>query len=290
MAYFKDLDDYSYFDEAGQVASKCVGWLEKGMAYDIGEISEEVLDRVWEYCQVSLMQSRGTHICELCDDGQGWTGNRNGVKLQLGSAEIRVFGEGGTIYAAPDLIYHYMRDHHYRPPEAFLEALMRSPRPASPDYIQQIERHKFDWFLREHNRKKIWAEPSVKKAIHGLESRVTLWRETEHAMIRLNQNFLNNPMKYKVLSSKMELMGYNKGDGLLAEILEKDNQQYQVTAISFDGEVTCFHIDLQDPKRCWTDNLTQLFVQAFEAEGGPKQDILKAATYAHALRMKTLWI
>jgi hypothetical protein len=44
--------------------------------------------------------------------------------LSLGSAEIRVPGSGGRIYAAPDLIYHYVEAHGYRPPDEFVEAVM----------------------------------------------------------------------------------------------------------------------------------------------------------------------
>ncbi len=29
----------------------------------------------------------------------------------------------GKVYAAPTLIYHYMKNHNYRPPNEFLEAL-----------------------------------------------------------------------------------------------------------------------------------------------------------------------
>ena len=45
----------------------------------------------------------------------------------LGSAEIRVLGGGGKVYAAPNLIYHYVAKHKYRPPEEFIEAVMRVP-------------------------------------------------------------------------------------------------------------------------------------------------------------------
>jgi hypothetical protein len=43
--------------------------------------------------------------------------------MVLGSAEIRVKGAGGKVYAAPNLIYHYMKDCGYLPPQEFLGAL-----------------------------------------------------------------------------------------------------------------------------------------------------------------------
>jgi hypothetical protein len=37
--------------------------------------------------------------------------------------EVWVPAEGGIIYSAPNLIHHYITEHSYRPPMAFLDAL-----------------------------------------------------------------------------------------------------------------------------------------------------------------------
>lgn len=47
----------------------------------------------------------------------------NGQKHLLGSAEIRVTGASGRVYAAPDLIVHYIKDIGYLPPEEFIQAV-----------------------------------------------------------------------------------------------------------------------------------------------------------------------
>ena len=44
--------------------------------------------------------------------------------MALGNAEIRVLGRNGKTYAAPNLIYHYIKDCGYLPPHEFLEAVM----------------------------------------------------------------------------------------------------------------------------------------------------------------------
>src|SRR5262249_15003835 len=59
--------------------------------------------------------------------------------LQLGSAEILVFGKGGKIYAAPNMIYHYVTVHHYKPPDEFLQALKDGPCPPEPEYLKRLE-------------------------------------------------------------------------------------------------------------------------------------------------------
>lgn len=71
------------------------------------------------------LQHRGYHICNLCTDvsRSQYVTEHHSKRLFLGSAEIRVVGEQGITYAAPTLIFHYVRDHAYRPPEEFLRAL-----------------------------------------------------------------------------------------------------------------------------------------------------------------------
>jgi hypothetical protein len=44
----------------------------------------------------------------------------------LGTAEIRVASDDGICFAAPTLIYHYVAEHGYRPPEQFVEAVLKT--------------------------------------------------------------------------------------------------------------------------------------------------------------------
>ncbi len=37
--------------------------------------------------------------------------------------EVRVLGQNDKIYVAPALIYHYVKEHHYQPPEEFILAV-----------------------------------------------------------------------------------------------------------------------------------------------------------------------
>ena len=61
-----------------------------------------------------------------------------GERIGLGSAVIMVFGKEG-IYVAPNLIYHYVTIHHYKPPEEFLRALKHSPSPPDPEYVACLD-------------------------------------------------------------------------------------------------------------------------------------------------------
>lgn len=73
-----------------------------------------------------MLEPGGFHKCEFCDDQsfEGMKVSRHGRETRLGSAEITVKGKGGRIYAAPNLIYHYVAAHDYDPPKEFVEALL----------------------------------------------------------------------------------------------------------------------------------------------------------------------
>jgi transposase len=63
----------------------------------------------------------------------------------LGTSEIRVLSRDGTIYAAPTLIYHYMKIHHYKPPEEFIRALYEGLTPSSQEYSDQLRELGLEW-------------------------------------------------------------------------------------------------------------------------------------------------
>lgn len=64
---------------------------------------------------------RGFHRCEFCSDDQIFA-NKNGVARMLGSAEVWLPGEG-VLYAAPNLIVHYIGVHGYQPPDEYIRAI-----------------------------------------------------------------------------------------------------------------------------------------------------------------------
>jgi hypothetical protein len=139
MTYFEDLSDYSYFARYHQSEGKNVGWLDPTHEFQTEIPSEDVLNILWSFCSVSVAQTRGIHQCAFCNPP--WRivyALRNGARLMLGSTEIRVFSSRSHIYAAPNMIYHYDRTHHYKPPNEFLSALHEGPRPPSPEYFDRL--------------------------------------------------------------------------------------------------------------------------------------------------------
>ncbi|EKQ51577.1 MULTISPECIES: ankyrin repeat domain-containing protein [unclassified Clostridium] len=134
MSYFEDLTNYSYFFYEN---SKNVGWLDKTYTYAKGRVSKEFIDNLWEYMQGNLEKTRGYHNCNLCSvfNKEVFTTTHKGNSVKLGSGEIRVLSENGKIsYSAPNLIYHYIVNHEYKPPDEFVQAVLKGPKPGSSQY------------------------------------------------------------------------------------------------------------------------------------------------------------
>jgi len=139
VTYFDDLSPYAYERMAApRVMAKNVGWLDSAHEFPKAPASPGLLDALWEYCLILVTPTRGLHPCGLCDSAPN-VFERGGTKLLLGSAETRVFGSEGEVFAAPNLIYHYVAEHQYRPPPAFTQAVASGPRPGTEAYKQALD-------------------------------------------------------------------------------------------------------------------------------------------------------
>ena len=122
--YFKDLSPYSYLDRMPDVNMLTVGWLDSEHEFPKGYVEEHILDRILGLCFQPANQTRGFHQSPFLHPSPiGYAVEYNGRQMLLGSAEIRIHGRNGKSYAAPNLIYHYIKDCNYLPPKEFLDAL-----------------------------------------------------------------------------------------------------------------------------------------------------------------------
>ncbi len=121
MAYFEDLTPYAYIlgKWTEQPVALNVGWLDKSVEYldgrhefEIGPVPLGFTERLAELVEHPVNLCRGWHNC--------WCGHAQG------NGEIRVTGADGVVYAAPVLIAHYVTAHGYRPPTAFIDAVLSS--------------------------------------------------------------------------------------------------------------------------------------------------------------------
>jgi hypothetical protein len=92
------------------------------------------------YCLHPLVVYRGFHVCNLCRAApvKPLVVENQGRRISLGASEIRVGARTGTIFAAPDLIYHYVREHGYLPPTEFVRAVEEEPLPGSAEYAERL--------------------------------------------------------------------------------------------------------------------------------------------------------
>lgn len=111
MAFIADMTPYTYAGHEPLADVLAIGWLDSSMPYSRGETSDEFRSALAALCDSPMRRFRGWHSCQFC------AGRANG-----GNGEFRVRKEG-TWYVAPILIRHYISEHGYKPPQAFIDAV-----------------------------------------------------------------------------------------------------------------------------------------------------------------------
>jgi hypothetical protein len=140
--YYHDLSSYTNMINAREPLvvdapqALSVGWLETGHSYTQGEITGEFMARLWTLGRAPVNLMRGFHECDFCSDPSFSYLNvhKGDEELGMGNGEIWVFGDDGKVYVAPTLIYHYITQHRYLPPEPFVRAVLEAPLPDTPEY------------------------------------------------------------------------------------------------------------------------------------------------------------
>jgi hypothetical protein len=120
-----------------------VGWLDTGfhygrdpekqpppriMTFERAEPPPEFIDQLVLVTKENLdlgWRAGGFHVCNLPDCDHKF-GHRDVRGLGLGSwlTWVRHPREARTLFCAPNLVLHYVLDHHYLPPRDFIEAVM----------------------------------------------------------------------------------------------------------------------------------------------------------------------
>jgi len=130
MAYFPDLGTESQITKDSFV--RAVGWLAAAQPYSVGETSAEFVEKLrlmakqWWASTSTLAWpvTLGFHICEFC--GKVRAGGNFGVP------------SGSILYVAPEMISHYVEAHGYKPPDAFINAVLGSPLPDTAEYGRSV--------------------------------------------------------------------------------------------------------------------------------------------------------
>ena len=119
--YFKDLSPYSYHGGSPRARVLNVGWLSFFRRGNRGSVGPDVVEKLVRLAGNPVAQMRGFSRCQLCLRKRVPVGVGSRI---LGSAEVWIPAYGtDEIFAAPDMIVHYVREHEYQPPPVFLKAL-----------------------------------------------------------------------------------------------------------------------------------------------------------------------
>ena len=110
MTYFPDFSAYTYTpnDKTGALN---IGWLDASQPFQSGTTRSEFHAGLALLCSRPILLHRGRHECQFCRNA--W-----------GNGQVRVVGADGRLYAAPTLVHHYVVEHHYKPPEEFILAVI----------------------------------------------------------------------------------------------------------------------------------------------------------------------
>ena len=110
--------------------ARAIGWLGRDYPYPTGPVSSEFLEVLGEHVEDPWMSIviMGIHTCELCVESPAVRDYRN---LFIPTVTC--------VYIAPAMVRHYVADHGYRPPDEFVEAVLRCPRQGSDEYRSLIE-------------------------------------------------------------------------------------------------------------------------------------------------------
>ena len=167
VRYQQILDQY-FFEVYQGRDCRAVGWLSTDKPFPTGETSQEFKEKLFEFCldDYVVNLTRGFHECEFCTKQDIDERIRCDEKAHLagrGNGEIRVMGIS-SVYAGPILIYHYVIEHQYNPPEEFVEAVLTGLSPNSTELREMRKKiSETEWGKRLNEAVETWNTQPKKK-------------------------------------------------------------------------------------------------------------------------------
>ena len=147
--YYEDLKPYIVGEKYFNPKTLNVGWLDKSVKFPTGKMPRHLIDKLLYLTLFDLDQSvsvnlvgyskhpkniivhhghiRGNpFVCPFCDGKEISIVDQNARVMHLGGGEMRIPAPNKSVrYAFPTMLYHYITEHDYLPPEEFLDALQR---------------------------------------------------------------------------------------------------------------------------------------------------------------------
>jgi len=141
-AYYPDLSPYNYSWEMPECVN--IGWLDEKHDFEKGEVPDGFIEKLKKMPRFA--QHCGYHNCPFCEGGRDtWSSS---IKLAIGE---------GVVYLFPELTMHYISKHQYKPPQEFIDAVLKMENMSDGDahrYMNELMlRHK-DHFDKMFKRKR----------------------------------------------------------------------------------------------------------------------------------------
>jgi len=138
MAWYQDLEDCDYL---GPLKFKAVGWLDHQHDFPKGPCNRAFINKLlslnrnkWE-----PIQFLGFHNCNLCAGDGPYNFMIEDNPVLVGASNLWIPDVSAQcIYLAPTLIFHYIEDHEYLPPTAFVEAVLNCPSMQTPEFFEHL--------------------------------------------------------------------------------------------------------------------------------------------------------
>lgn len=101
--------------------SIAVGYLDITKEYRKGPVSQNFINKLRQVWSTGgTLGSLGSHDCEFCID----EGNYEG-RAKSSSEKVLIDKENNIAYKFPQMIFHYIEEHSYQPPEDFVLFILR---------------------------------------------------------------------------------------------------------------------------------------------------------------------
>jgi hypothetical protein len=167
MAYLEDLSVNRSIRENEPNALN-VGWLSKGRPFEVRETSEAFRAALRKICDDNpILLCCGHHVCEFCS-GASWG---DPYFSDMGNGEIWVRDAGGTWYAAPRLIVHYVEEHGYCPPQGFIDAVLNPSEIGRDEFSFPVEADEAERIRDEVRRlRELRGPPTSDVVRHGIRN------------------------------------------------------------------------------------------------------------------------
>jgi hypothetical protein len=134
LEHHEEFSPYLHDTDCSFSEVRNIGWLHKDNEFITGAVPPNFLPKLEELIfssrkgafDIVVNQIRGFRSCPICGESALKITNDQGRSSYLGSAELWIPDKEaeGCYFATSSLIIHYVMEHQYQPPQAFIDSVL----------------------------------------------------------------------------------------------------------------------------------------------------------------------